>query len=431
MRLGISDERGDGRPDFGYAARVLYADSVEPSLLPVGGGAIHIRGMGFQTGNSVTVNGVRAQVTGLTATSIDAVVPAMVLPADGADVTVTDLRTGGTTTVYAALFNSDSPVSQLQVVEAPSGDTPAGAGSDVVLRLTDGAGAAVSGAPVTVATVQGSDALAPCAAASCTVVTDASGYVRLTVSALAAGAQVLQASAAAGASAWIRFNAVVPRHTVQPLRAVQYVAAGSNAPVLPAVLVASSGLPAPGIAVAWTVPDAATDNTLQLQAPQTATAQDGTSAAAVLASLGAGQEVDLQACSWPADPVPVCTSVPLRGVAPQDLRLMAVSGNIQTVAGSAMLQPVVLRVTDGAGHGVAGATVAIYQSVTAAQPPCPASGRCPTPRVVGSSSTSVVSDDDGMVRVDPLQWQDTAGSSQMVAVAGTNGYLAWTLLRNP
>jgi len=31
FRIGISDLRGDGRPDYRYLARVLYADTLEPS----------------------------------------------------------------------------------------------------------------------------------------------------------------------------------------------------------------------------------------------------------------------------------------------------------------------------------------------------------------------------------------------------------------
>ena len=35
VRLGISDQRGDGRPDYTYNGWVLYADSVQPQRLPL------------------------------------------------------------------------------------------------------------------------------------------------------------------------------------------------------------------------------------------------------------------------------------------------------------------------------------------------------------------------------------------------------------
>src|ERR1700738_3639656 len=76
LRIGIADQRGDGRPDFNYGARVLYADTVSPASVPAGGGVVTIRGMGFRAGNVVTVNGVMATVQSWSATTIVATVPA-------------------------------------------------------------------------------------------------------------------------------------------------------------------------------------------------------------------------------------------------------------------------------------------------------------------------------------------------------------------
>ncbi len=61
VRLGVADIRGDGRPDYLYRGRVLYADSVKPLLLPSTGGPIAITGMGFRANSVVTVNGVNAR----------------------------------------------------------------------------------------------------------------------------------------------------------------------------------------------------------------------------------------------------------------------------------------------------------------------------------------------------------------------------------
>ena len=60
VRLVLADARGDGRPDFAYQARVLYADSIQPAVTTTNGGQIAIGGMGFRAGNAVTVNGVAA-----------------------------------------------------------------------------------------------------------------------------------------------------------------------------------------------------------------------------------------------------------------------------------------------------------------------------------------------------------------------------------
>ncbi len=62
LRMAIADQRGDGRPDYNYQARVLYADSLSPATVSAAGGTITITGMGFRPGNAVFVNGVAATV---------------------------------------------------------------------------------------------------------------------------------------------------------------------------------------------------------------------------------------------------------------------------------------------------------------------------------------------------------------------------------
>jgi hypothetical protein len=58
VRLGVADMRGDGRPDYLYRSRVIYADTVEPSRLSASGGPIVINGVGFRQNSVVTVNNV-------------------------------------------------------------------------------------------------------------------------------------------------------------------------------------------------------------------------------------------------------------------------------------------------------------------------------------------------------------------------------------
>jgi hypothetical protein len=57
VRIGIADQRGDGRPDYAYNGWVLYADTVQPSRLPASGGPIVIQGMGFRLADTVLVGG--------------------------------------------------------------------------------------------------------------------------------------------------------------------------------------------------------------------------------------------------------------------------------------------------------------------------------------------------------------------------------------
>src|SRR5258707_6250178 len=129
LRIAIADKRGDGRPDYNYKARVLYADSLTPSTVSGAGGTVTITGMGFRTGNAVLVNGVAATVSNWTANTIVARVPSLhtlgVSTALVADVTVEDLSTGGTTVMTQALSYA-APAITLSLLTAPAGTVIAG-----------------------------------------------------------------------------------------------------------------------------------------------------------------------------------------------------------------------------------------------------------------------------------------------------------------
>ncbi len=107
LRFVIADSRGDGRPDFAYRARVLYADTIQPAATSVNGGQITISGMGFRAGNTVTVGGVPAVVSSWTSTSIVGVAPPVsafrIPPSAPVDVVVQDLSTGGSTVMTGVL----------------------------------------------------------------------------------------------------------------------------------------------------------------------------------------------------------------------------------------------------------------------------------------------------------------------------------------
>ncbi len=164
VRIAIADQRGDGRPDYAYQARVLYADHISPAVLGLGGGTVTITGMGFRAGNTVAINGVPATVTSGTATQmvVDAPPLSVVSPnaalggAAGApvDVTVSDPATGGSTTMSAVLAyssTSHSVTDQLLVVSG-GGQVVSSAinFAPVVMEVTDGAGNAVPHALVQV-----------------------------------------------------------------------------------------------------------------------------------------------------------------------------------------------------------------------------------------------------------------------------------------
>jgi hypothetical protein len=129
------------------------------------------------------------------------------------------------------------------------------------------------------------------------------------------------------------------------------------------------------------------------------------------------------ACAW----TNVCANFAAVAVAPSAWRLAVISGGGQSMAMPGTFAPVVVIVTDISGDPVAGAPVAIYQTVKAAAMPCPARGRCPvTPRLTSSVATAV-SDANGLVSVAPMQVSGVAETTNIAVATGTQGFAALSL----
>jgi hypothetical protein len=224
LRFAIADARGDGRPDFAYQARVLYADAVTPAAVGVNGGPIAITGMGFRLGNAVTVNGVAATVESWTATAIVAVAPAESafgsLPKGPVDVAVVDLGTGGSTAMTGALAYSAGivfdPSAWRLVVVSGAGQAVAlgGAFAPVVVRVTDGAGNPVVGAAVSIyQTVDAAEMACPTrgrcpiapvlAASTASAISDANGLVSVAPMQVAGVGEVTNLAMAAGTQGFV------------------------------------------------------------------------------------------------------------------------------------------------------------------------------------------------------------------------------------
>lgn len=203
LRFGIADQRGDGRPDFSYQARLFYADSVLPEELGTAGGTITISGMGFRAGNAVTINGVSSTVLSSTANSIVVAAPSMAQAkaTQGApvDIAVSDRSTGAQSIMAAALtYTSAAALPNIRrLVSAQSastfvGDVAATPFAVQVLRA-DGTTPVVAASVVFTAPT-GAARLGACSAAACTVITDARGIASTTVTPLAAGPITLHAT---------------------------------------------------------------------------------------------------------------------------------------------------------------------------------------------------------------------------------------------
>jgi IPT/TIG domain len=425
LRMVIADERGDGRPDYNYQARVLYADSVTPATLSAAGGTITIRGMGFRTGNAVFVNGVAATVASWSANTIVATAPSLRTLGSStaltATVTIEDLSTGGTTVMTQALSYA-APVTTLSLLTAPSGNVilaqPAVIPFAVQVLLGDEV-TPVVGEAVTFTATTGVVQFAACGAATCTLQTDARGIATTFVIPEASGAVTLQATGIDG-TATASFTSVVEVRTATAMQPMEYVAAGSTLVWMPQLSVADNTAATTGVVVDWqTISGSVVVSPTQSQVNTEGIA----STLATVGPLAPGAQALLSGCAW----TNICATFATQGVDPADLRLIAVSGANQTIPAGGTFTPVVLLVTDTASNPVAGAVVEVYQTVDAWQPPCPDRGRCPIAPVLASSQYSVTSDANGLLSIMPQQLPGVAETTNLAAATGTQGFLSLTL----
>lgn len=204
MRIGVADERGDGRPDFSYQERVFYVDSLAPSVVPATGGTtLTITGFGFRAGNEVLINGFVASVVSWTSTTIVATAPNMALAKASigvpVDIEVQDLGTGATSTMTGALTytSSDHTPSAMLLISAESAPSFVGTSTAVPFTIQMLAGDGVSplsGDSVLFSARAGTVRFGACGLSSCSIVTDARGMAATTVVPLVAGNIMLQAT---------------------------------------------------------------------------------------------------------------------------------------------------------------------------------------------------------------------------------------------
>ena len=430
LRIAIADQRGDGRPDFGYQARVLYADSISPASVSAEGGAVTITGMGFRAGNMVTINGVAATVTSWTATSIVATAPSLralgFTGAIAADVAVTDPSTRGTTVMTGALGYA-APLPSLNLVTAPSGTVFAG--DTAVVPFAVKALAADGMTPVAnqlvsfTASGDGVIQFGACGGTVCSVMTDALGVASTTVSALAAGAVTVSASSTVGTQT-ASFTIATRVRTLTPAQSMLYVASGVTFAWTSQVEASDNSASTAGVVVNW---QPVLGGMIFYPAQSQVNAEGEAETQADVGPLAAGEEATASACAWTV----VCATIAAQGVDPAAWRIEVVSGAGQSVGADGVLAPVVLRVTDTAGDAVAGAVVEIHQTIGAWQGPCPDRGRCPVPPDESAQVSSATSDASGVVTVAPLQVAGAAEVTNVVAATGTQGFVSLSLQKQP
>ncbi len=198
FRVGVADFRGDGRPDFRYHARVLYSDAVAPVRASAAGGTpLAIQGLGFRSGDTVSVGPSTAPPLAISANQILLTSPA--LPDGVQTITLTDPSTGGSSAMTSAITIGAGPGDTILLVSGASQAAPVGrqtAGPVVVRAVAADGTTPVNGASVFFTSAPAA-ALAACGgASSCTLLTNQSGLVSTFVTILTPGVNTITAQLA-------------------------------------------------------------------------------------------------------------------------------------------------------------------------------------------------------------------------------------------
>jgi hypothetical protein len=185
--------------------------------------------------------------------------------------------------------------------------------------------------------------------------------------------------------------------------------------------VIQDGVPAAGVPITWSATQGVVVNTTNA-----VTANDGTVSLSVTVAAMPANGFSVQGCAWDT----VCANWTAVSVGPDSLQISVTSGAGQTVAESGSLSAVTMTVDDGAGHPVQGALVGIYQTVDGWEGVC-ASERCPSAPVLAKSQSNAMSGADGHVVVHPLEVSGQPETVNIVAVTGTQGFTALSLVKTP
>jgi hypothetical protein len=295
-------------------------------------------------------------------------------------------------------------------VTLADGATPA-AGVAVVFSLMPGSGAAT---------------FAACGAASCTLTTNAAGVASSAVTGTQVGEVTLEGAAqlptgAATVSSGLAVLANV--YTVTAGVSNFYVAEGATVAETLWLQALENGATASGQAVRWT----GGSGFAVSGASSTTDAGGSASMQATVGPLAAGASGLANGCAWPT----VCAPFTAMGVSAGLWQLQVASGGNQAATGGAALSPVVVQVTDGAGHALAGATVTIGQTVRAFDATCGAEGRCPVGAVLASGASSGISDASGRVSVTPMGIAGVATSTSLAFTAGLQGFATAVVSSTP
>jgi hypothetical protein len=431
FRIGISDARGDGRPDFRYHARVFYGDSVTPARASVlGGTPLAIQGLGFRNGDSVTIGSAITPPLALSANELLVVAPGA---RDGVqNIALADPATGGAATMTGVLTYGAGPTDTIQLISGVSQAAPVGgqAASPVVVEVAalDGT-TPVAGASVFLTSSPAASLAACGGASSCTVLTNQSGLASTYVTVLSPAVSTITAELAPASynpPKEVQAIVVGTSSALDIALAPQsaWIAQGATLSVQLTARVLSNGQPVSGRVVDYRVlkGSALLGSSSTTLYPVTTDTNGNASATLQISSLAGDVQVTACVQNQPVDSP--CLTFYGTAVPTSSLRVRPVSGNLQVTPVGQNFLPVTVQVTDSAtpSHPVLGADV-VFESLVARAPqdsPIVWIGDTgisshPMPVILASSQVSVQSDAGGLAASQP----SSAGVQGPVIILGT------------
>ncbi len=413
VRMGITDLRGDGRPDYSYNGWVLYADSVQPARLPATGGPIVIHGMGFRSSDTVLVDGQPAVVTSISPNEITAIAPAAAAGVSGSvDIEVDDLPVFYAQTILTGGISYDSGSGDaLTLVTAPANIVPTNTPLAFTVTALGSDLTPAGGITVTYSVTSGAATLA-CGLPVCQVVATGDGHASMNVVATSSNPSVVTASLCNGSTLEAHFTGGTPP-TLRSLTPTLSLAAGATFTWTVQALALVNGTPAVGQTVTWQ----ATGSGIAIMGSASAVTNSSGIATKTLSAgpLSEGQSATITAC---VNGTTQCVTYSAFGARPQYAMLQAVSGTSQHLASHAAPAPIMIRLLDMNGHAMAGGAVALYQALYAWAPPCNPHVVCPPGTLLSAQSTTATSGIDGLVTFSPATMPGVATNLQAIAVSG-------------
>ena len=432
--IGISDLRGDGRPDFRYHAYVLYANAVSPPRVPTTGGLVAVTGTGFHSGLTAKIGNVTVTPLAVSAGQMLFESPAF---SDGLqDISLSDPVSGGNSVMTGALTLGAAATDKIVLLNGLNPPTAVGAQAAnpamVQVLAADGV-TPVVGATVAWSASNGLQLSACGGASSCSVTTTENGIASTSLTPAAIGVANITATLAPGVyssspSVSATLNATESATDLGMATPYLSIAQGASIGVPVTVRVLSAGVPQGNATVSFSVVSGS--GTLS-----TGTAQTGSTgyATVTLTVTQISAPVQVSACVTLSNTA--CQPLYVTPVPAAQQNLLPVSGAGQVSTGQTF-QPVIVEVTDSSSppNPVIGASVIFQTKVERPGGPLGGgggetnSGNGAMPVILKVSQLNATTDINGLAAITP----SGAGFSAPVVVdvtasAGTSGWLDYPL----